>query len=50
VVNARLADAGIIGGYDLARSFPERDHHLLLCTTELNDRVGIDRLVATLTA
>jgi glycine dehydrogenase subunit 1 len=47
-VNARLWQAGIIGGYDLARHDPTLDHHLLLCATELNDRASIDRLVAAL--
>jgi glycine dehydrogenase subunit 1 len=49
-VNRRLADAGIIGGYDLARVDPALDHHLLLCTTELNDRAGIDALVTALSS
>jgi glycine dehydrogenase subunit 1 len=47
-VNRRLAEAGIIGGYDLGHVDPALDHHLLLCTTELNDRAGIDALVAAL--
>jgi glycine dehydrogenase subunit 1 len=29
-----LADAGILGGLDLARSHPERGHALLVCATE----------------
>jgi glycine dehydrogenase subunit 1 len=45
VVNQRLAKAGIIGGYDLGRVDPALDYHLLLCTTELNDRAGIDAFV-----
>jgi glycine dehydrogenase subunit 1 len=49
-VNRKLADAGIIGGYDLAKVGPALDHHLLLCTTELNDRAGIDAFVAALSS
>lgn len=47
-VNRKLADAGIIGGYDLGKIDPALDHHLLLCTTELNDRDGIEAFVAAL--
>ena len=47
-VNGRLWQAGIIGGYDLGRLDPALDHHLLLCTTELNDRASIDRMIAAL--
>ncbi|MDQ3694280.1 MAG: aminomethyl-transferring glycine dehydrogenase subunit GcvPA [Chloroflexota bacterium] len=45
-VNARLLDAGIIGGFDLGLLDDRYRQHLLLCCTELNDRAGIDRLVA----
>jgi glycine dehydrogenase subunit 1 len=47
-VNRKLAAAGIIGGYDLGNVESALAHHLLLCTTELNDRAGIDALVAAL--
>jgi glycine dehydrogenase subunit 1 len=47
-VNCRLAEVGIIGGYDLGNVDPALDRHLLLCTTELNDRAGIDALVTAL--
>jgi glycine dehydrogenase subunit 1 len=49
-VNSKLRSVGIVGGYDLANLGPTFDHHLLLCTTELNDRAGIDALVAALGA
>ena len=49
-INARLLDAGIIGGYDLGRLDPALSHHLLLCATELNGRSSIDALVAALAA
>ncbi|HKG27155.1 MAG TPA: aminomethyl-transferring glycine dehydrogenase subunit GcvPA [Thermomicrobiales bacterium] len=47
-VNRKVADAGIIGGLDLATIDPALDHHLLLCATELNDRSGIDAFIAAL--
>jgi glycine dehydrogenase subunit 1 len=31
----RLADAGILGGYDLAPHFPELGHAILVCATEV---------------
>ena len=49
-INARLLDAGIIGGYDLGRLDPALSHHLLLCATELNGRSSIDALVGALAA
>jgi glycine dehydrogenase subunit 1 len=48
--NARLADAGIIGGYDLGALDPVLDHHLLICATELNGKASIDRFAAALSA
>ena len=47
-VNARLAEAGIVGGYDLGALDAALDHRMLLCATELNDRVSIERFVAAL--
>jgi glycine dehydrogenase subunit 1 len=47
-INSRLAEAGIIGGYDLANVDPALDDCLLLCATELNDKESIDRLITTL--
>jgi len=47
-INARLLAAGIIGGYDLGKVDSALDHHMLICATELNDKTGIDRLIATL--
>jgi glycine dehydrogenase subunit 1 len=48
--NERLADAGLIGGYDLGLVDPALDHHLLLCATELNGKASIDRLVDALSS
>ncbi len=47
-VNHRLADAGLIGGFDLGAVDASLDHSLLLCATELNNRAGIDRFVAAI--
>lgn len=47
-VNARLLDAGIIGGYELGRRYPELDDAMLFCVTEMNSRAQIDQLVRTL--
>jgi glycine dehydrogenase subunit 1 len=47
-VNARLAAAGIVGGYDLGRLDPSLDRALLLCATEMNDRACIERMVDVL--
>lgn len=49
-VNARLLERGIIGGFDLGTVASDLDRHLLVCTTELNDRAGIDRFVGALAA
>jgi glycine dehydrogenase subunit 1 len=47
-VNAWLLNHQIIGGLDLARFYPELDHHLLFCVTETKRKEDIDRLVARL--
>jgi glycine dehydrogenase subunit 1 len=47
-VNKKLAAAGIIGGYDLGNVAPQLDDQLLLCTTELNNKAGIDAFIAAL--
>ncbi len=44
-VNERLLEHGIIGGYDLGELSPDLSGYLLLATTELNTRKGIDRFV-----
>jgi len=47
-VNAHLGERGIIGGYELARDYPQLTDCLLLCVTEMNTREEIDRLVRAL--
>ncbi|AFQ45659.1 aminomethyl-transferring glycine dehydrogenase subunit GcvPA [Desulfosporosinus meridiei] len=47
-INKVLLENKIIGGLDLARFYPELDHHLLFCVTETKSKADIDRLVARL--
>ncbi|KLU64962.1 putative glycine dehydrogenase (decarboxylating) subunit 1 [Desulfosporosinus acididurans] len=47
-INEALLKDQIIGGLDLARFYPELDHHLLFCVTETKCKADIDRLVARL--
>lgn len=47
-INDALLEAGIIGGYDLARVEQRLDHHLLLCATEVHTRSDLDAFVAAL--
>ena len=39
---------GIIGGFDLAREYPEKKGSMLVCCTEMNSREEIDLLVDAL--
>jgi glycine dehydrogenase subunit 1 len=47
-VNDQLRQEGIIGGYELARDYPDLSDCLLFCVTEMNTREQIDRLVGVL--
>ena len=48
-INAHLLDEhGLLGGYDLGRSYPELKDHMLLAFTEVNHREDIDQLVQAL--
>lgn len=47
-VQAACREAGIIGGYDLGKAYPEYANCLLFCCTEMNTREEIDRLVEVL--
>jgi glycine dehydrogenase subunit 1 len=45
-INRRLFEShGIIGGYDLEASYPDKRNRMLVCCTEMNSRPQIDRLV-----
>jgi glycine dehydrogenase subunit 1 len=44
-INAALAKEGFIAGYDLGEVDPSLDHHLLVCTTELQSKATIDEYV-----
>lgn len=45
-VNARLQEAGIIGGYDLGNVSEDLAGHMLICATEMTGKDAIDRLVS----
>jgi glycine dehydrogenase subunit 1 len=47
-VNAALRDQGIQGGLDLSMVSDDLGSHMLLATTELNDRAGIDRFIVAI--
>ncbi|HEX2914995.1 MAG TPA: aminomethyl-transferring glycine dehydrogenase subunit GcvPA [Chloroflexia bacterium] len=49
-VQAALKAAGIMGGYELGKTYSDYADSLLFCCTELNTREEIDRLVQTLAA
>jgi len=44
----RLADQGVLGGYDLAADYPELGDAILVCATEMRTAEEIDRYAATL--
>ncbi len=43
-INRRLWEAGILGGLDLGRFYPELTNHILLCVTEVRTKEEIDKL------
>jgi glycine dehydrogenase subunit 1 len=45
-VNAKLKKAGIIGGYELQKDYPELKNALLFCATEMLSKDDIDRVIA----
>lgn len=47
-VSQKLEQADILGGYDLSRSYPGLDNHMLFCVTETRTKEDIDQLVAAL--
>ena len=46
--NQKLREAGMIGGYDLGRDYPELAGAMLLCCTEQRTRAEIDALADAL--
>lgn len=44
-INERLAERGIIGGYDLGQDYPHLQQHMLVAATEMNSKADIDMLV-----
>jgi glycine dehydrogenase subunit 1 len=44
-INSRLFDAGIIGGLDISRFYPEIRNAMLLCVTETKSKGDIDKFV-----
>jgi glycine dehydrogenase subunit 1 len=47
-VNEKLKNAGIIGGYELQKDYPELENALLFCATEMVSKEDIDRVAAIL--
>jgi glycine dehydrogenase subunit 1 len=48
ILNERLLDEGIIGGYDLGQDYPGMEDVMLLAVTEMNSKEEIDFLVSVL--
>jgi glycine dehydrogenase subunit 1 len=47
-LNAKLLEAGFIGGYDLGRDYPELAGHMLVAVTEQRTRADIDQFANVL--
>ena len=45
LVNEKLQAAGIIGGYELSRDYPELENTLLFCATEMLTKDDMDRVI-----
>jgi glycine dehydrogenase subunit 1 len=45
-VNKKLQEAGIIGGYELQKDYPEMENTLLFCATEMISKEDIDRVIS----
>jgi len=46
LINRRLREEGIVGGYEPASDYPELDNTLLLCATELLRKEDMDNVVS----
>jgi glycine dehydrogenase subunit 1 len=45
MVNEKLKNEGIIGGYELQKDYPELENTLLFCATEMISKEDIDRVI-----
>jgi len=45
LVNKKLQAAGIIGGYELSKNYPELENTLLFCATEMLSKEDMDRVI-----
>lgn len=45
LVNEKLQTAGIIGGYELSKNYPELDNALLFCATEMLSKDDMDKVI-----
>ena len=48
LVNEKLQAAGIIGGYELHKNYPELENTLLFCATEMLSKESMDRVITIL--
>jgi glycine dehydrogenase subunit 1 len=48
LVNEKLKNKGIIGGYELHKDYPELENALLFCATEMISKDDMDKVVAIL--
>jgi len=48
LVNKKLQAAGIIGGYELSKDYPELENTLLFCATEMLSKEDMDRVITIL--
>jgi glycine dehydrogenase subunit 1 len=48
VLNKRLAEKGVVGGYDVSRDYPDMKNKMLLAATELTTMNDVDMLMETL--
>ena len=48
LVNEKLQAAGIVGGYEIQKDYPDLDNALLFCATEMLSKEDIDKVVAIL--
>ncbi|PAV29083.1 glycine dehydrogenase (aminomethyl-transferring) [Virgibacillus profundi] len=44
-VNEKLFEKGFVGGFDLGRTYPELENHMLIATTEIRSKEEIDAFV-----